>query len=227
MVSLSTKKNVNILSNLIYLIFSVQRMFTYIKEVNKSHAKPCLYAIWHAHQCCLHGMKNKSELSVLISKSKDGEIIAGVVEKWGIHTIRGSKGKKGAVEATIQIINELKEGRSCAITVDGPNGPAKIVKDGIVKIAQLANVPIVPVYWYANGWNFVKFPSWDGFRFPVFANYMINAYGAPVYVKSEQPEDIENCRLEVQRELEDLERKAPLLHKQAWGIRLWGKKKKK
>lgn len=122
-------KNVEKVSNLVYRIFKFQELFTRIIEVNNPLEKPCIYAMWHAHQFCIHGLPDREKINVLISRSRDGEIIANVVEKWGFKTIRGSKGKKGAVEASMQMLSALKQGENCAMMVDGPHGPAKIVKD--------------------------------------------------------------------------------------------------
>ena len=65
----------------------------------------------------------------------------------GFKTVRGSKGRRGAVEATMNMISALHKGEDCAMMVDGPKGPPKIVKDGIIKVAKMAGVPIVPTTW--------------------------------------------------------------------------------
>ena len=97
MVRISSEKQLGLLAKLVYIAFRVQEPFTRIKEVGNPLIKPCIYAMWHAHQCCIHGIKDKTNLNVLISRSIDGEIIARTVEKWGFKTVRGSKGKKGTV----------------------------------------------------------------------------------------------------------------------------------
>ncbi|MBR1776236.1 DUF374 domain-containing protein [bacterium] len=165
--------------------------------------------MWHSHQFCVHGIRNRQKLNVLVSRSRDGEIIADVVEKWGFKTIRGSKGKKGAVEATMQMITALKNGENCAMMVDGPRGPAKIVKEGVIKVAELSDVPIVPVYWYSANFNFVQFPSWDKLRMPIFDVNLINLYGKPIYASNYKTEN--DARLALQRELDDLEIAAPIV----------------
>ena len=144
MVKLLNGKNINKVSTLVFRILKLQELFTRIIEVNNPNKTPCIYAMWHAHQFCIHGIPNRDKLHVLVSRSRDGEIIADVVEKWGFKTVRGSKGKKGAVEASMQMISILKSGENCAMMVDGPRGPAKVAKDGVIKIAKLAGVPVVP-----------------------------------------------------------------------------------
>ena len=108
MVRLFDGKNVSKVSNLIFRILKIQEKFTRIIEINNPDKMPCIYAMWHAHQFCVHGIRHRSKLHVLVSRSRDGEIIADVVERWGFKTVRGSKGKKGAVEATMQKMVSLK-----------------------------------------------------------------------------------------------------------------------
>ena len=222
MVKLLDKESVDKVSNLVYKIFRLQEHFTHIAEVNNPNKMPCIYAMWHCHQLCIHGVSNRNKLNVLISRSRDGEIISKIVEKWGFKTIRGSKGKKGAVEATIQMINALRSGENVAMMVDGPKGPARKVKDGVIKIARIASVPIVPIYWYSNNLTFAKFPSWDKLRMPISNTNLINLYGEPIYVnKNIQDED---ARVQLQKSLEDLEREAPEVFGKVYKFGLWKRK---
>ena len=225
MVKLLNENNIDKVSNLVYSIFKIQEFFTHIVEVENPEVEPCIYAMWHAHQCCINGLKNRAKTNVLISRSKDGEVIARVVGKWGFKLIRGSKGKKGAVEATMQMIEALKAGENCAMMVDGPLGPARVVKDGVIKIAKLAGVPIVPIYWYSTNFNLAKFPSWDGFRMPILDVRLINLYGKPIYVPADgDDESDERARQELQASLEELERRAPEVYKKVYWHGLWRRK---
>lgn len=218
------KDNREKFSNLIYSVFKFQEFFTDIQNVNLPDCGPCVYAMWHAHQCCVHGLPDRANCNVLVSRSRDGQIIANVVEKWGFKVIHGSKGKKGSVEATLQMIHALEHGECCAIMVDGPKGPAKVVKDGAIKIAKKAGVPIVPVFWYSPNLTFLKFPSWDGFRIPFFWTKLINIYGEPIYVDTDNDKaQDEEVRLKVQRSLEKLEKEAPKAHKEVFRFGLWRK----
>ena len=217
------KSNREKFTDIIYAIFKFQELFTDIQNVDYPDIEgPCVYAIWHAHQCCVHGLPDRANCNVLVSRSRDGQIIAGVVERWGFKVVHGSKGKKGSVEASLQMINALKSGECCAIMVDGPRGPAKIVKDGAIRIAKKAGVPIVPVYWYSPNFTFLKFPSWDEFRIPCFWTKLINIYGEPIYPDPDGDKDHdEQIRLQVQQSLEDLEKRAPEAHKKVFRFGIW------
>ena len=209
-------------AKIIYAIFHIQEFFTHIQRVNFLDVTPCIYAMWHCHQMCVYGHPNISKLNVLVSRSKDGEMIADVIEHMGFKTIRGSKGKKGAVEASMQMLTALKTGEDCAMMVDGPNGPAKVAKDGIIKLAKMAGVPIVPITWYSSNFTWVKFPSWDRLEMPIFNTNLINLYGEPIYVSEE--DNIEEKLKELQASLENLDKQAPEAFKEVY---LWGLFKKK
>ena len=219
------KSNREKFTNLIYRIFKIQEFFTQIENVNYPKIDgPCLFVMWHAHQLSVHGLNDRGNCNILVSRSRDGQIIAGVVEKWGFKVIHGSKGKKGSVEASLQMINALKSGECCAMMVDGPKGPAKVVKDGAIRIAKKAGVPIVPVYWYSPNPTLLKFPSWDEFRMPFFVTKLINLYGDPIYVNPEEDkEHDEQVRLQVQHSLEDLEKRAPEEFKKVYRFGIWKK----
>lgn len=220
--NIDTKK----VADIIYAIFKMQSYMTFFENVNHPEVKSCVYAIWHAHQCCAYGLPDRGNVYVMISRSRDGNIIASVTERLGLKVVHGSKGKKGATEATLQMITELKNGKRGAIMVDGPNGPAKVCKDGIVKIAKLAQVPIIPVYMYSANPTCLKFPTWDKFRLPFSFTNLINLYGEPIYVdKNNTEEQDEQIRLRVEKSLEELEKQAPRKYKEVYRFGIWKKKK--
>ena len=223
MVSFFKKENALRVADFVYFIFHIQEFFTHIIEVNKPDIMPALYATWHGSQMCIYGISPKDKLNILVSRSRDGDMISKVLNNMGIKTIRGSKGKKGAIEASMQMISALKSGENCAMMVDGPKGPVKVVKDGVVKVAKLAGVPIVPVYWYSTNINFVQFPSWDKLRMPIFDVNLVNLYGEPIYVTEES--DVEEIRQKVQASLEDLERKIPEVYKEVYRFGRWKRKR--
>lgn len=219
---ISGEKQLNFLAKLVYILFRIQEPFTLIKEINNPELKPCIYAMWHAHQCCIHGINDRKNLNVLISRSVDGEIIARTVSKWGFKVVRGSKGKKGSVEATMQLIDALKRNECIAMMVDGPSGPAFVAKEGVVKIAKMAQAPIIPIYWYSENRNFLKMPSWDGLRYPFGFTQLLNLYGEPIYVPADNTdEQDEEIRLKLQDELDKLAQKAPKYFKEVYKFKLW------
>ncbi len=187
------KLQIRIFSRLAALLFKLKEFTYWCKNVNYPK-EPCIFALWHAHQCGLYSLKGKSKTNVMISRSKDGEIIARAAEIMGLKTVRGSITRGGA-SATLELVNRIKKGDNGAITVDGPKGPNRVVKKGIIEIARMTGVPIVPITWYSPSKGYIKLKTWDEFRFPLFCRKMLMYYGEPIYVDSNADDtEIENKR---------------------------------
>lgn len=226
MVRLINDGNIDFLANCAYKLMRLQEYFTHIKDYNNPNLSSCVYVMWHANQFLIHGIEDKAHTSVLISNSIDGEVIARAVEKWGFKVVRGSAGKKGAVESTMQMLTRLKDGESAAIMVDGPHGPLHKVKNGAVKLAQKSGKPIVPVHWYCPQINFINLPSWDKMTTPFGDCNILNLYGNPIYVKPDATdEEFSQVKEQIKTVLLDLEAKAPEIYEEAKQQGLWKKTK--
>ncbi|RLB84740.1 MAG: hypothetical protein DRH24_04095 [Deltaproteobacteria bacterium] len=101
---------------------------------------------------------------IMISQSNDGAIVAGVAERCGWNTVRGSS-SKGGMKALKNIIANFKERKLAGHIVDGPKGPSGIVKPGVIHLAHAANSVIVPFSvsaekaWYFNSWDKFLLPK--------------------------------------------------------------------
>ena len=221
-VRLINRKNMDQVSNLAYRIMKVQEFFTYIREYNNPQITPCIYAMWHENQFCVHGLPDRGNVNILISNSLDGEIIARVCDKWGFQLCRGSSNRKGSVSGTLKMISKLKNGENIAIMVDGPRGPVHKVKSGAIVLAREANVPIIPVHWYSPDFTFVRFPSWDKMTSPIGPCRLLNIYGEPIYTDDKTDEQVAE---EVRNSLLALEKSAPEKYQEARKLKLWNKRK--
>lgn len=225
MVRLVNEKNVWLLKKAVIGWMKFQENHTFIEEINNPEATPCIYALWHTNQCCMHGIKNKNNTSIMISQSIDGEVIAAAAEAMGVKTVRGSSKKSNAAKATMQLLERLKKGEDAALTIDGPSGPFHKVKNGVIKIAKLSGRPIVPVTWYCPQKCFITMPSWDKMTLPIWDARIINLYGEPIYIPSDAPDsDNEHYKDIIKNALEELDRRAPEEYKKAVEQRLWDKK---
>ena len=129
---------------------------------------------------------------MLISLSRDGAAAARVAERLGYAAIRGSS-SRGAGSALVAIMQSVAEGRVAAHLVDGPRGPARRTKPGVVRIAQRARASIVPIYVaYARAW---EARSWDRFQVPLpFTRVLVRAGPAiEVPVELERADRDELC----------------------------------
>ncbi|HLA14236.1 MAG TPA: lysophospholipid acyltransferase family protein [Gemmatimonadaceae bacterium] len=145
----------------------------------RASGKPFIYSLWHGHLLPLLWHHRGSNVAILISEHRDGELIARAAESLGYRLIRGST-TRGAERALLSLVRELKEGRPVAITPDGPKGPARSFAPGALIAAQRSGAPILPVAAGADrAW---RLSSWDRFVIPKpFARVTV-AYGAPTTI---------------------------------------------
>ena len=139
-----------------------------------------IYAFWHQRQVFFTWSHRDAEAAVLVSKSKDGEMIADTMRLSRIDAVRGSSSRGGAAAAR-EMVEILRSGRDVGITPDGPKGPARKVKEGAVRVAQLSGMPIVPIAnALSNKLEFAK--AWDRFQVPLPFGRSVVTYGEPVRV---------------------------------------------
>jgi len=184
------------LANLIYYVvklLSHTYRFEFIGSENKSVAKNSnstntyIYALWHQNLLSAIFSHINEKFSMVISESKDGELVAVTCKKFGHLPARGSS-TRGGKKALIEIVRNIKNGFPGALTVDGPTGPEKIVKHGIIEIAKLTQSPILPLSPYAENFWIIK-KSWDQFRIPKPFSKIIIVIGKPVWVEKELSKD--------------------------------------
>jgi len=142
----------------------------------------CIYMFWHRNLLMMTLQRIYHGAAVMVSSSKDGELIAGPLSELGYVPVRGPSSFMGssAMREMIKISRKI----SLAITPDGPKGPCYTFHPGLFQIAYLAKIPIVAVAVNANKeW---LFNSWDKFRFPKpFAKLTI-IYSDPIQVNSKE-----------------------------------------
>lgn len=99
----------------------------------------------------------------LTSPSKDGEIVADVMARFGVGSVRGSSSRRGAA-AVREMAAVLEKGGDIVITPDGPRGPKHTLNPGVIKLAQVTGAPVVPIsVKYSRCW---QLKTWDSFCIP-------------------------------------------------------------
>jgi lysophospholipid acyltransferase (LPLAT)-like uncharacterized protein len=124
---------------------------------------PAVYAFWH--RCllaCAWRFRNRG-VAILISRSFDGELIARTVERLGFVAIRGSSSRDGT-SGLRNLHRAYLAGHYCAITADGPRGPAMVAKPGVTQLARLVGTTVRAFYAHPDrAW---QLRSWDRFLIP-------------------------------------------------------------
>ena len=108
-----------------------------------------IIAFWHAHLLLMLHSRYRKPIAALISQSKDGELIARVFDWYGVQSARGSS-TRGATAGMREMIRAARGGSNLAFTPDGPKGPPRVVKDGVVYAAQATGLPISPIAFAAK-----------------------------------------------------------------------------
>lgn len=133
-----------------------------------------------------------SGLVALISASHDGGVLARVLRYFNVEAVRGSSSRRGP-QALLELSSFTERGYSVGITPDGPRGPRYTIRDGIIALAQISGLPILPVSNHVS-WK-IAFKSWDRFQVPLpFARCEIRI-GLPVSV----PRDCTDAQREAAR----------------------------
>lgn len=180
---------IKIISNILYYLIRLLNAtyrYQYVGLENKEKARQLspnrtfVYAIWH--QNLVAGILSHCDepYTMIISESKDGELVAVTCQKFGHNPARGSS-TRGGKKALIEVVKKIKAGFPAALTVDGPKGPSKVVKPGVIEMARLSRSPIITMSPYPTRfWTFKK--SWDQFRFPKPFSKIVVVIGEPIIV---------------------------------------------
>ncbi len=152
-----------------------------------------VHVFWHAHILLMVYSYVGPQLVFMISRSRDGEMIARTVERFGYVLARGSS-SAGAVPAMRELFRAVRQGHDIGFTPDGPRGPSRKVQPGCIVAAQHFGLPIVPVALGASrAW---KLRSWDRFVIPKPFSRVLLAYGEPLTVAKDEPLEAASARLE-------------------------------
>jgi len=132
----------------------------------------------------------------LISASRDGDLIAPLVERFGFQVVRGSSSRLGAT-GMLELVGILAAGRDVLLTPDGPRGPVYELGPGIILLAQKSGAPIQPINMeFSSCW---RAKSWDRFILPRPFSKVRVIFGPLHRVKSTiTPEEFEAERVRLQ-----------------------------
>jgi lysophospholipid acyltransferase (LPLAT)-like uncharacterized protein len=141
----------------------------------------------------------KFRLCVMISQSKDGDLIAPIAKRLGVEPVRGSS-SRGGKRALANLLRILEDRPGVVHIVDGPRGPKGVVKPGLIGMAQASGAAIIPIFVSAHrAW---VMGSWDRFLVPKPFSRVKIRWGEPFVVpKTNDPESFESFRKEIENRL--------------------------
>ncbi len=171
-----------LIAQYIRFVYATSRKKITIHAAAQSYMRgeqPILLSFWHGRLLMMPIMRPLGRrMHVLISTHRDGELIARTMHHLGFGAIRGSS-RRGGIGAAVNVVKTLKKGDNVSITPDGPRGPAMQVQPGILTLAALAKVPIVPMTCAATRCK--RMPSWDRFMVALPFGTLHYIVGAPMW----------------------------------------------
>jgi lysophospholipid acyltransferase (LPLAT)-like uncharacterized protein len=172
--------------------------------------QPVIYAIWHnrlslsmmVYRNYPRRMQPSRRLAAIVSASRDGAVVAHILELFGVEPVRGSSSRRGP-QALLELTTWAEQGYDLAITPDGPRGPCYVVQDGAIALAQLTGLPVVPVSYHLN-WK-LRARSWDRFQIPLPFGRCTMRFGQALLVPREASDaERERLRQELENRLRAL-----------------------
>jgi lysophospholipid acyltransferase (LPLAT)-like uncharacterized protein len=173
-------------------------------------ADPAIYCVWHNRLAlCLEVyyryVKKHNQtpgMAAMVSASKDGALLAAILECFQVQPVRGSTSRRGP-QALLELTGWSERGYDLAITPDGPRGPCYVVQDGIMSLAQLTGLPIMPVSYHLR-WK-IRAKSWDRFQIPLPFSRCEVGFGKPVRVpRAASDAEREALRQQLERTLREI-----------------------
>ncbi|HEY7612117.1 MAG TPA: lysophospholipid acyltransferase family protein [Gemmatimonadales bacterium] len=141
--------------------------------------RPHVFLLWHEVLLPLLWHHRGQGIVIIVSANRDGQYLADFARMLGYGAVRGSS-SNGAARALLGAVRELQAGRSVAFTPDGPRGPRRELKPGVVAAAQRGGAVIVPIHARADrAW---RLDSWDRFLIPKPGARVTVSYGRPFEV---------------------------------------------
>jgi len=173
---------------------------------------PMIYCLWHNRLALCMGVwcnyvrqhRPKNGLAALISASKDGALLACILERFGVQPVRGSSSRRGP-QALLELTSWLERGYNLAITPDGPRGPRYVVQPGVIALGQVTGAPVIPVSYHAS--RKIKLRSWDQFQIPLPFSRCEITVGRPIHFpRNASDEEREALRKQLEDELRAITR---------------------
>ena len=159
--------------------------------------RPLIFCAWHNRLAYVMiairediQPKTGRRLAAMVSASRDGAFLVEILRAFDVEPVRGSTSRRGR-QALLELSRQVKAGRHLGITPDGPRGPCYEIQDGILSLAQLTGLPIVPLGCQAR--RKVRFKSWDRFQLPWPLTRCDVAFGEPLEVPRKATDEQRNA----------------------------------
>ena len=203
------------------IVFLIRAMALTVRHRLVDHAgyfqgrrveKKIIFALWHnrlalapiLYQRYVRQYEPARRMVGLVSASRDGGLLAQILEYFGVETARGSSSRRGG-QALVEIASRVHGGSDVTITPDGPRGPCYEAHEGVITTAQITGLPIIPASTYLT-WK-ICLNSWDKFQIPLPFTRCDTIMGKPMAIPREiSDEEREAFRKQLEQTLKEITR---------------------
>ena len=154
-------------------------------EAIRAGGRQPVMAFWHGRILPATYYFRRRGIVVITSENFDGEWIAGIIERFGYGTARGST-SRGGRRALLQLTRDMAAGQPAGFTIDGPRGPARVAQPGAIWLAKTTGNPVLPFHLEAS--SFWTLKSWDRTQIPKPFATVALAVGEPLEVPASMDE---------------------------------------
>ena len=204
-------------SGLLRLLGASWRLRTRGQDPRRPGAAETVHLAALFHESLLpaaHAFRDRG-YGVAISRSRDGDLVHATLRGLGYgESARGSSSKGGSA-ALLGLVRQIEAGTTVSVLVDGPRGPARVSKTGIIALARLTGLPIQPIAFSAR--PALRLKSWDRSLIPLPFARVVCAYGEPFFVQSDGNSEGNSDGKESQEQsaARELDRRLRALHHEA------------
>jgi lysophospholipid acyltransferase (LPLAT)-like uncharacterized protein len=177
-----------------------------------SNEPPVIFCVWHNRlpltMTGYFGFVRKRQrhstvgLAAMVSASKDGALLAAILQRFKVYPVRGSSSRRGR-QALLELTTSAQKGYDLAITPDGPRGPCYKIQEGVMSLAQVTGLAIVPASFNLK-WK-IQANSWDRFQIPLPFSRCEMVLEKPIVVPREASDsERDKLREELERRLMEI-----------------------
>jgi lysophospholipid acyltransferase (LPLAT)-like uncharacterized protein len=177
---------------------------SHLDDILKSGNR-AIFTFWHGRIFPATYYWRNRGIVVMTSMNLDGEAIAQCIQRFGFGAARGSS-SRGGMRALADLVQQIRQGRDAAFTIDGPRGPRYVAKTGPVILARKTGAAVF--CFHISMKHKIQLRSWDHFQIPVPFTPAVVLKAAPIWVPSDaSEEDVRQYHLQMQQTLDDLRQK--------------------
>ena len=200
-----------LVTNLVRLWFGTVRVKVIDRDIfdryftNNQETGHVVAGAWHRNAIFFfYYFRKLKNACIMVSSSKDGDFVSGVARRFGYDVIRGSssRGGRSALLNMVEYLREKSEPAICGTPVDGPRGPARQMKKGMLVLARDAGAWFVPMA--CSGSRVITFhKAWDKTIIPLPFSKMVLTFGTPIRIAEEATADeLEQIRKAAEKDLD-------------------------